>query len=154
MTPKGPETVPKTAVSTARLGEIAGELRVAIMRTARLLRTEGSGDSVTPSQYSVLAALRSSPATLRELAESERVRPPSMTRTVDMLCGMGLATRTADPSDGRQVVVSLAPAGRALLNETRNRRTEWLSRRLADLEPGERDVIAHAAEILKRMSAV
>jgi DNA-binding MarR family transcriptional regulator len=133
-------------------GVLSGELRVAIMHTSRRLRIEGSGDAVTPGQYSVLAALKSTSSTLRDLAERERVQPPAMTRTVAALVERGLVDRIEDPQDRRQILVSLTPAGRRVLSDARNQRNEWLARRLADLDPAERRLLAEATEILQRMS--
>ncbi len=110
-------------------------------------------EAVTPSQYSVLAALKHSSSTLSALAEREQVRPPSITRVAASLEGLGLVERVVDPSDRRQVIVSLTDRGRDLLAQMRSRRTAWLSRRLAELDPAERQILAQAAEILQRVSS-
>jgi DNA-binding MarR family transcriptional regulator len=136
-----------------RPGPLADELRTAVMRTSRRIRTEGATGAVTQSQYAVLAALRNSPSTLSALAEREQMRPPSMTRTVDALELRQLVTRHPDPTDRRHVIVTLTDSGRSLLNETRRLRTEWLNRRLARLDPAERQILTQAAAILKKMSA-
>jgi DNA-binding MarR family transcriptional regulator len=75
-----------------------------------------------------------------------------MTRTVTALVERGLVERIEDPQDRRQVLVSLTPAGRQVLSDARNRRNEWLARRLAELEPAERRLLAEATAILQRMS--
>lgn len=133
---------------------LAEELRSAIMRTSRRIRTETTIGGVTQSQYAVLAALRAAPSTVSLLAEREQIRPPSMTRTVDALEQRGLVTRTIDPTDRRHVVVALTDSGRGLINETRRRRTEWLDSRLAGLDATERELLWRAAEILKTMSTL
>ncbi len=135
-----------------RPGTLADEVRMAIMRTSRRLRAEGATGVVTQSQYAVLSALRHGPATLSTLAEREQIRPPSMTRTVDALENRGLVSRHPDPIDRRHVVVTLTESGRSVLNETRRLRTEWLNRQLARLDPDERQALARAASILKKMS--
>jgi len=123
------------------------------MRTSRRLRQERSTDDVTPGQYSVLALLdRQGPCTPRELAASEKVQPPSMTRTVAALTDLGLTQRTEHPTDGRQVLVALTEQGRVVVRETRRRRDAWLARRLAELTPAERDTLAEAAAILQRVA--
>ena len=132
---------------------LAAELRTAIMRTSRRLRQERSTDDVTPGQYSVLAVLdRHGPCTPGELAAHEKVQPPSMTRTVAALDELGLVGRTEHPTDGRQVLVSLTEEGRLVVRETRRRRDAWLSRRLAELTPAERDTLADAAVLLLRVA--
>jgi DNA-binding MarR family transcriptional regulator len=132
---------------------VAGELRLAVMRLARRLRRErSSSDDLSLTQLSTLSTLElHGEMTLKELAAHERVQPPSMTKTVAFLEDKGLATRTADPTDGRQVLIALTAAARALLKEDRKRRDAWLAQRLRDLTPDEVDVLRAAAPILERL---
>ena len=132
---------------------LAAELRVALLRAARRVRAERSDEEVSAGQYSVLAFLhRDGPATPRVIAAFERVRPPSVTRTLAALEALGLVERTSHPDDGRQVLVRLTEAGHAGVEATRSRREAWLARRLAELEPGDREVLAAATEILRRIA--
>jgi DNA-binding MarR family transcriptional regulator len=132
---------------------LAVELRHAIMRTSRRIRQERSVDDVTPGQYSVLAGLANhGPLTPGEIAAHEKVQPPSMTRTIAALEGLGLVSRTDHPTDGRQVLVALTPEGTTVVRETQKRRDAWLAQRLAELAPDERDTLARAAEILQRVA--
>jgi DNA-binding MarR family transcriptional regulator len=132
---------------------LAAELRVSLMRVVRRLRAEKSDQDLTDTQYAVLAVLdRYGPMSPGELAERERVQPPSMTRIVAALAELGLVTRTAHPLDRRQVVVTLAPEGAAVVRETRRRRDAWLALRLAELTPAEREILAEASEILRRVA--
>ncbi len=129
------------------------ELRVSLMRVARRLRSEKSDAELSDAQFSVLALLdRGGPLTPRALAELERVQPPSMTRTLAGLTERELVERQPDPHDGRQVIVRLTEAGRLAVKETRRRRDAWLSRRLNELTPKERAVLAEASEILRRIA--
>lgn len=138
-------------LASARL---AAELRISLMRAVRRLRAEKSDSEITDAQYCVLAALdRQGPLTPRQLADHERVQPPSMTRTVNALSEAGLVARSQDPADGRQVFVALTESGRGHVRETRRRRDAWLARRLADLTPSERAVLAEASDILRRIAA-
>jgi DNA-binding MarR family transcriptional regulator len=140
--------------SPCRPASLAAELRVSLMRSVRRLRAERSDEDLTDTQYGVLAALdRQGSMSPGELAENERVQPPSMTRTVAALAELGLVTRSVHPVDRRQIVVTLTPAGAAVVRETRRRRTAWLARRLAELTPHEREVLAEASEILRRVAA-
>jgi DNA-binding MarR family transcriptional regulator len=128
-------------------------LRLAVMRLARRMRTERAETSLTLSQLAALATLdRHGPMTPRELAAAERVQPPSMTRLAASLEEADLLTRTAHPSDGRQVLLAVSPAGVALLREERRRREAWLAQRLRDLDPDEREVLRRAATILDRLA--
>ncbi|HST86059.1 MAG TPA: MarR family transcriptional regulator [Kineosporiaceae bacterium] len=134
-------------------GPQAAELRVSLLKVARRLRAEKSDQELTDGQFSVLAVLdRNGPLTPRALAEYERVQPPSMTRTLSRLLDRGLVDRAGDPTDRRQVIVRLTDSGTLAVQETRRRRDAWLARRLAELEPKERAVLAEASEILRRIA--
>jgi DNA-binding MarR family transcriptional regulator len=131
----------------------AAELRVSLLRVARRLRAEKSDSELSDSQYSTLAVLdRVGSLTPRALAEYERVQPPSMTRTLAGLLDRGLVDRSPDPLDRRQVIVRLTEPGALAVKETRRRRDAWLARRLAELHPKERAVLAEASEILRRIA--
>ena len=148
------EQVPVAEPSVeAEVGREAHELRRAIGLAARRVRAErGSADLPDP-QFNVLALLTAQGATTPgRLAELERVRPPSMTRTVTCLVDRGLVAKEEDPRDGRQVLVALTEAGRAEVAETRRRRDAWLSHRLAEMTPEERACLAQAAVLLGRVA--
>ncbi len=132
---------------------LASELRVAVMRLARHLRTERAAHGLTLTQISTLATLeREGPLSPSELAAHERVQPPSMTRVLAGLEERGLIERTPHPSDRRQHVVALSKDARDLLREDRRRREAWLAQRLVALSPEERDVLRGAADILDRIT--
>jgi DNA-binding MarR family transcriptional regulator len=88
-----------------------------------------------------------------ELAALEKVQPPSMTRIVNGLEGRGLVTRVPSPFDGRQAVVTLTDAGHQVLMANRRRRDQWLTTRIALLDPEERDVLRRAVAILDKVNA-
>ena len=122
---------------------------MAVARTSRRLRRERSSEDITDGQYAVLADLdRSGPASPGALADSQHVRPPSMTRTVAALVEAGLLTRTDDPDDGRRAMVALTPAGLAHVRDTRRMRSGWLADRLAGMSAHQRAVLAEAAALL------
>jgi DNA-binding MarR family transcriptional regulator len=144
---------PAVGPSRTRPAVLAAELRISLMRASRRLRAEKADADLSDAQYSLLAYLdKHGPSTPRALAEFERVRPPSLTRTLQSVVELGLAEREAHPDDGRQVLVSLTRKGQESVRETRRRRDAWLARRLADLEPGERETLAEAAVLLRRIS--
>ena len=132
---------------------VAADLRVAVMKLARRLRQQLSADDISTGQYSVLAVLSArGPRTPRELADVERVQPPSMTRILTHLAEAGLVDRTDHPDDGRQVLVSLTAAGQRVVVETRKRRTAWLAQRMSELSADERATLAQASAILLRLA--
>lgn len=134
--------------------ELSAQLRVAVMRLARRLRSERSAPGVTLTQLAVLGTLeRHGPLTPRELADHEKVQPPSMTRVVAALEEAGLVARTPHPSDRRQVLVAATPAALTMLREDRRRRDAWLSPRLAALSREERETLRAAVAILERVAS-
>lgn len=130
---------------------MASDLRLACMRISRRVRFESSHD-VAPHQFSVLCRLDDAPRTPGELAEIERVAKPSMTRTVAALVERELVSRQDDPSDGRQVILSLTDEGRRTLRAIRRRRDAWMSSRVSLLTPEEQEVLTRATEILTRVA--
>jgi DNA-binding MarR family transcriptional regulator len=133
--------------------QIAVLLREAITRINRRLRQTRPVADVTIAQISALLSLDSAGAlTPRELADAERVAPPTMTRIMARLEERSLIQRSPHPTDGRQVILSPSVAGRELLEEYRRARDEWLARRLAALSAEERATLQHAAEILTRLA--
>ena len=143
-----------TVMPTRQDTELASSLRLAVMRLARRMRAERADTSLTLSQLAALATLeRHGPMTPRELAAAERVQPPSLTRLAASLEAAALITRTAHPSDGRQVLLAASPNGVALVREDRRRREAWLSCRLAELTPDDRADLARAAVVLERLAA-
>lgn len=132
---------------------LASTLRISVMRLGRRLRAERSSEGLTVSQLSVLGTIeREGPLSPTQLAQRERVQPPSMTRVVAALEELGLVVRLAHVSDRRQCVIELSPDGRALLEQDRTRREAWLARRLAELSEDERKVLRAAAPILDRIA--
>ena len=87
-----------------------------------------------------------------ELAEHEKVQPPSMTRVIAVLEERKLVQRAPHPTDRRQVILTVTPEGRALVNRVRRRREAWLAQRLQELTAEERAILQSAAPILEKLS--
>lgn len=142
------------SASPATEASLASDFRMATFRLARRLRSERAVDSMSDGQFAVLAALKvHGPHTLGELADRERVSAPSMNRTVNALEESGYLSRTADADDRRKVNIQLTDAGLAVVEETVRRRDSWLEHALEELAPDEREVLAHAAAIMREVAA-
>jgi DNA-binding MarR family transcriptional regulator len=89
------------------------------------------------------------PITLGQLAVSERVTPPSITRMVTALEARGLVRREADPADRRIKYVSLTAEGRRMVLRTRTRKTALLAKRLRKLDESELTVMREALPLLE-----
>jgi DNA-binding MarR family transcriptional regulator len=143
--------VSRTTLDTAAL---AHDLRLAVMRFSRRLRNQRVDQSVTLTHLAALSTLqRHGAMSPGELATHERVQPPSMTRVVVALEGMGLVTRSPHPTDGRQVVIDLTPAAEQLLSAEARAREAWLSGMLQQLTAEERAVLREAAVIMDQLAS-
>jgi DNA-binding MarR family transcriptional regulator len=137
--------------STAADTELATRLRLAIARSARRLRQE-AGTELSTSLTAALATVeRHGPLTPTELAARERVQRPTVTRVAARLEELALVARTADPGDRRSALITVTPAGRALLTAARTRKDAFLSERLDALAPEDRVTLERAAALLEGM---
>jgi DNA-binding MarR family transcriptional regulator len=108
---------------------------------------------LSDTQLAALAALeRHSAMTPGELADHEKVQPPSMTRVITVLEEHGLVTRTPHATDRRQVVLTVTDRGRQLVQQSRSLREAWLAQRLRELTPQERAILRSAAPVLEKLS--
>ena len=81
---------------------------------ARLLADHGFGVDA----YGVMITLVGAPAgtlTIGELGERRNLSPSGVSRSVDRLTKIGLVERSANPADGRSLLVGLTPQGLARL---------------------------------------
>ncbi|MCU1462897.1 MAG: putative MarR-family transcriptional regulator [Acidimicrobiales bacterium] len=141
-----------TTTSRTDAAAMAARLRLSATRLARQLRQQ-SDAGLSPSQLSALSAIEQvGPVTLGALADYERVAPPSVTKVVTKLEAAGLVTRQPDAADRRVVRVSTTTAGNALLARIRQRKTMWLTARIGALEPGERDRLLAALDVLDALT--
>ena len=136
---------------------LATVLRISVSRLARRLRAERIAQGLLPelsdTQLAALAALEKHPAmTPGELAEHEKVQPPSMTRVIAALEERSLVVRAPHPTDRRQVTLTVTEEGRELVHQLRRLREAWLARRLRELSPQERATLRAAAPILEKLS--
>ena len=133
---------------------LAHELRPVVMRLARSLRhvRDDSLDLQTNQLSAMAVLLNDGNMVMGQLAATEKMQPPSMTRIVNGLEQRGYVARRPDPRDGRQCLVTLTRAGRDVILANRRRRDEWLTVRVAELDPAEREVLRQAVEILAKVN--
>ena len=136
-------------VSTAR------DLNSAAIHLLRGMRAADRASGLTPARLSALSVLVfGGPTTLGGLATTEDVSSPTMTRIVDGLVDLGLATRTAHPDSGRQVLVSATPAGEELMTRAAERRFALIVSALERLDPDRREQVAAAAPVLRELAGL
>lgn len=137
------DLVPRLAVE---LHGVVGNLR-------RRMREQADAGDLPPSQVTVLRRLESEgPLTVSALARATGIRSQSMGATVASLQAAGLVAGTPDPADGRQTLLSLTPACRRWMRQTRAAKQDWLSRAIeSELSPREQQDLARALALLQRV---
>jgi DNA-binding MarR family transcriptional regulator len=146
-----------TAPQTRSDAGLATSLRISVSRLARRLRAErvalGIQGDLSDTQFAALATLvRHGPMTPGDLADHEKVQPPSMTRVIAALEERQLVVRAPHSTDRRQVVLTVTGAGQELVFKARRLREVWLAKRLRELTPAERAALRAAAPILEKLS--
>lgn len=135
-----------------REAALATKLRLVAMRLARRLRQQSSDGDVSPSMLSVLVSVDASKSlTLGELAEIERVQPPTISRVIARLEDRGLVSREADSGDRRVARVRLTSTGARFVARSRMRKNAYLARRVRSLDPDEVRKLEDALPVLEKL---
>src|SRR3954469_19600088 len=140
-----------TAATRTTISELASQLRPALLRLTRIVRNQRVDMSVTLTQLSAMATLqKKGPMSAGELANCERVQPPSMTKVLANLEERELVRRDVHPTDRRQAIIAITEAGIALLDSERRSRDAWLSKRLGTLTAEERALLQRVVPVLEK----
>lgn len=121
-----------------------------LRRVAREDATSGLGG---PALSALSVVVFGGPLSLGRLAEAERVRPPTMTRTVQGLEAAGLVRREVDPSDRRIVNILATPKGVQVLQAARGRRVAALAASLEALSDRDQRTLERAATLLEQLAS-
>jgi DNA-binding MarR family transcriptional regulator len=145
-------TGPGAGDQATRSDELAPALRLAIMRTARRLRSQRADTQLTLSLLSALGTVaKFGPMSAGDVATIERVQPPSMTKILASLQGMSLITREVPASDRRQSVITATEAGIALVIEESRSRDAWLAGRLTELSEADAALLPEIIRVLDHL---
>ncbi len=128
------------------------ELRLLLQRVARRIRNNLADGTMSDAKMGVLFRVETDPATPSQLADRERVTPPSMNRTLNALEDAQLIARRPNPDDARKVIVTITDSGLALIRETRRLRTAWFTQRLAELTADERASLEAVIPVLRHIA--
>lgn len=120
------------------------ELSVLVRRIKRVIgdRAHTIHPELTPTGYLMLAYLNErGPVRASAVVEAFNLDKGAVSRLVQSLVELELATRERDPDDGRAWVVSLSDEGRQRMHALATARREHLGRRLEDWSDDELDAL-------------
>lgn len=145
----GREAAPAQPVDA---GAVAARLNSAAILLIRRLNRDDAALGLSSTRLSALSVLvLGGPRTLGQLAETEGVTAPSMTRLVTAMERDGLVERTRSTTDGRLVMVSATAAGTAALHRGRDQRMTALAGLVGALSPDDQRCLEAATGILETL---
>ncbi len=131
---------------------LADRQAITSVKLIRWLTAEDPTPQLTGPQASALAIIvYSGQIKPSELAELEKVKRPTVARTIGQLADRKLVTRKLDPSDARSVFLEPTAAGKKLIKEGQRRRIEPLRQRLTKITTAERQTLTQALLILEKI---
>jgi DNA-binding MarR family transcriptional regulator len=134
----------------ARL-DAADRMHSAAIHILRYAAQQDAYSGQGPARLSALSVLVFGGAkTLGELAEAERVKPPTMSRIVTALKRAGLVRTEADAEDARRLHISVTPKGESLLQQARERRIQFLAQAFKGLDRIELELLREAAGLVEQ----
>jgi DNA-binding MarR family transcriptional regulator len=130
--------------------EVADRLHSAAIHLLRHARTEDVVSKQGPARLSALSVLVfGGPASLRELADTEQVKPSTMSLVVVALKRAGLVTSDVDAGDARKISVAATAKGERLLQQARVRRIQLLAKTLSGLTEAEMSTLRRASGLIE-----
>ena len=139
--PLGLENTPVARVAN-RLHSIA----IHLLRRARTVDRETGLSAERLSLLSVLAF--AGPKTASELARTEMVSRPAITRILKSLEELGLVKREIDKKDRRHVLIRSTGKGRRVMEAGRRRRVARIAVELSSLDAAELGLVDEATKAL------
>ena len=107
-----------------------------------------------PAQVRLLAQIHElGPVRIGDLAVADHTSQPTMTTQVRRLEDAGLVSRTGDPDDARAVLIRITEEGRRTLARVRADRAAAVNPWLERLAPEDRETLADAVGVLRRLLA-
>ena len=143
----------RLATRPAAHAELGSDLLSVVARLNRMA-TQRARIDVPYAQARLLSQVEEQgPARISALAAADHCSQPTMTAQVQRLEAEGWVRRETDPADARAVLVTITAGGRTALRLTRERRAGVVAPYLAALDDRDRDVLADAVDILRRLLA-
>lgn len=141
--------------SEADTAEIAALLHDQFSRLTRQLRNMDLPHGMTPERLSALSVIdKRGPISVTALADTEMVRPATMSRMVSALVDDGLVKRSEDKTDGRGVLVSATAKGRRAQQRAQQQRLHHFAQALSALSPEQLAAMRSLASALERLTKI
>lgn len=153
---EGGNSATVVTMTTRVAGSASEDLGEQLLRVARGLRrawmVDLSEHDLSPHEARALrvAADRAEAPRLRDLADSLRIAPRSVTDVVDALEGKGYVSREPDPHDRRASVVVVTDAGRAVRAAVHEARRRSVGDQMGALSAEQRAALADALTTLEQ----
>ncbi len=134
--------------------EVAAVLRITIHRLVKLLRRQTNNDSdLSLTERSTMGSLYNhGELASSALAQMEKVTTQSMSQIINHLYELNYIHKTPSEEDKRKVLLSLTTEGKALVEDSRQRKQEWLAHALHEkVSPAEKDLLMEALKIMTKL---
>jgi DNA-binding MarR family transcriptional regulator len=144
------DAVSEAVPGRRRADEAVVDAVLAASRTLIAVATKSLGaaaEETTIAQYRALVVLASrGPQRMADLAEALEVAPSTAGRMCDRLVRKGLIRRHRARADRRSVLVSIAAAGRQVVDQATARRRELIAAILGNLPAAQQRAVAEALD--------
>ena len=135
-----------------QVAQTAAALNSAAIHLLRGMRNIDRRSGLTDARLSALSVIVfGGPQPLGRLARIEGVASPTMTRIVDGLESLGLASREKHPDNARTVLVTASADGHVLMRAAAQRRIEAIEYALRQVPEGQLGAITRAVPALLRL---
>ena len=143
-----------TTDSFSRDIEVASHLRITIHRLVKLLRRQTNNDSdLSLTERSTMGSLYNhGELAASALAQMEKVTTQSMSQIINHLYELNYIHKTPSEEDKRKILLSLTVEGKAFVEDSRQRKQEWLAHALHEkVSPAEKDLLMEALKIMTKL---
>jgi DNA-binding MarR family transcriptional regulator len=142
----------KTAADYDFTEQVGHLLRRAYQRHVAIFQQTIPDSQLTAAQFVVLCAVRDrQPCSMNEVVRATAIDQATVRGIIDRLKSRELIAVSHDPNDRRKVVVTVTPAGLALIDETVPFAKEISEQTFGGLNPAERVAVTY---LLRKMSEI
>ena len=133
--------------------ELADRLHSAAIHLLRRLRIQDLASGIGPAKLSALSVLvfAGRPLSLAELADSEQVKNPTMSRLIAAMEEDGLVRIAPSKEDARSIQIKPTDRGKALLLAGKKRRVDSLAAGLCGCGKAELDRLEDVLDLLTQV---